>query len=474
MPHAILEPRDFTTLARFDTEMARIFERSWVHVADTTELPEPGCYVPGAIGRTPLLIVRGHDDQIRVFLNACPHRGATLAEAPGHCDKNFRCVYHGWSFATDGKLQGVPFREEFDCDLSGRDLLAVRTAVLGPLVFACLDPEAPPFETWAGELTAAFARFGVERWQPAFAFDYEVRTNWKTYVENGLDGYHIPFVHDFLAGAIDVATGANVFEAHGSYTNVAASEALTPPGMERGQFRFGMIFPNLIPVFSPHRLQLPAHRSRRRRDHPPARPRLRRRRRDDRAARIPRRRLRHHQQAGHRRRRARAARPARSRPAGGGAQRSARIAHHALREAGRGYAGGMTLALWCLVGWCGWAVALVLVVGSARVAQVLTGKKRANEFPSGVPHGGDRYWRLNRAQLNTVENLPIIAALTLIATLRHVDVDTVCAVALAARVCQSLIHIASSRAMAVNLRFTAFVVQLGCYVAIIVRLAHRA
>jgi phenylpropionate dioxygenase-like ring-hydroxylating dioxygenase large terminal subunit len=251
MPHSILVPRDFTAVARFDAEMAQIFERSWVHVADTTELPEPGAYVPGAIGRTPVLIVRGHDNEVRAFLNACPHRGATLAEAAGHCDKNLRCPYHGWSFATDGTLQGVPFREEFDCDLSGRDLVPLRTAVLGPLVFACLDAAAPPFETWAGELTAAFARFGVERWQPAFAFDYDVRTNWKTYVENGLDGYHIPFVHDFLAGAIDVATGANFFEAHGSYTTVASSDALTPPGMERGQFRFGMIFPNLIPVFSP-------------------------------------------------------------------------------------------------------------------------------------------------------------------------------------------------------------------------------
>ena len=251
MPHSILKPQDFTALAQFDAEMARIFERSWVHVADTTELPEPGAYVPGAIGRTPVLVVRGHDDEIRAFVNACPHRGATLAETPGRCEKNLRCPYHGWSFATDGTLQGVPFREEFDCDLSGRNLIALRTAVLGPLVFACLDEAAPPFAAWAGELPAAFARFGVERWQPAFAFDYEVRTNWKTYVENGLDGYHIPFVHDFLAEVIDPGTGANFFEAHGSYTTVEGSAALTPPGMERGQFRFGLVFPNLIPVFSP-------------------------------------------------------------------------------------------------------------------------------------------------------------------------------------------------------------------------------
>jgi choline monooxygenase len=251
MPHSILMPRDFTALARFDAEMAQIFERSWVHVADTTELPEPGCYVPGTIGRTPVLVVRGLDGEIRTFLNACPHRGATLAESAGRCDRNLRCPYHGWSFGTDGALQGVPFREEFDCDLSGRNLSPLRTAVLGPLVFACLDADAPPFAEWAGELPAAFARFGVERWQAAFAFDYEVRTNWKTYVENGLDGYHIPFVHDFLASAIDVGTGANFFEAHSSYTTVEASAELTPPGMERGQFRFGHVFPNLIPVFSP-------------------------------------------------------------------------------------------------------------------------------------------------------------------------------------------------------------------------------
>jgi phenylpropionate dioxygenase-like ring-hydroxylating dioxygenase large terminal subunit len=251
MPHSILLPHDFTAHARFDDEMTHIFERSWVHVADTTELPEPGCYVPGAIGRTPVLIVRGHDDQVRAFLNACPHRGATLAEAAGRCEKNLRCPYHGWSFASDGSLQGVPFREDFDCDLSDRNLHALRTAVVGPLVFACLDAAAPSFEEWAGGLPDAFARSGVTRWQPAFAFDYEVRTNWKTYVENGLDGYHIPFVHDFLADAIDLASGDNHYEAHGSYTLVEGSGNLAPPGGERGQFRFGLSFPNLIPVFSP-------------------------------------------------------------------------------------------------------------------------------------------------------------------------------------------------------------------------------
>src|SRR5689334_10161659 len=172
MPHAILEPADFHALSRFDAEMAQIFERSWVHVADVTELPEPGSYVPAAIGLTPVLVVRGLDGEIRTFLNACPHRGATLAESAGRCDKNFKCPYHGWSFGTDGQLAGVPFREEFDCDLSNRNLVPVRTAILGPMVFGCLDAQAPAFETWAGSFVAAFAQLGIQRWHAAFAYDY--------------------------------------------------------------------------------------------------------------------------------------------------------------------------------------------------------------------------------------------------------------------------------------------------------------
>ncbi len=251
MPNAILKPTDFVSNARFESELECIFERSWVHVADTTELGEPGAYVPGTIGRTPVLVVHGHDGEIRAFLNACPHRGATLAETPGRCEQNLRCPYHGWSFASDGTLQGVPFREEFDCDLGGRNLAPLRTAVLGPLVFACLDPEAPPFTTWAGELPAAFACAGVARWQLAFEFDYMVRTNWKIYVENGLDGLHVPFVHDFLRDAVDMGSGAHTFEAHSSYTVTDSSEMFASAGLGRGQFRFGFLFPNLIPVFSP-------------------------------------------------------------------------------------------------------------------------------------------------------------------------------------------------------------------------------
>lgn len=112
-----------------------------------------------------------------------------------------------------------------------------------------------------------------------------------------------------------------------------------------------------------------------------------------------------------------------------------------------------------------WAVALVLMIGADRVLLVLRGQARANSFASGVPHGTESYWRINRAHVNTVENLPIFAAIVLsgyvvgqgTATFSHLA-----EIVVAARIVQSLIHIASGSALAVTFRFLAFAVQLVC------------
>ncbi len=123
----------------------------------------------------------------------------------------------------------------------------------------------------------------------------------------------------------------------------------------------------------------------------------------------------------------------------------------------------MTTELWALLGFAFWPVLLVTAIGGFRALDVLTGRKKANEFPAGVPHGGDLYWRLNRAHLNSLENLPIVASVFIIAHLAGVHsalTETLALVILGARIVQSVIHISSGTPMAVNLRFTAYVVQL--------------
>jgi uncharacterized MAPEG superfamily protein len=127
----------------------------------------------------------------------------------------------------------------------------------------------------------------------------------------------------------------------------------------------------------------------------------------------------------------------------------------------------MTVPLWCLLGYVAWTLLLLLGIGATRSAQVLTGARRANEFPSGERHGGDAYWRLNRAHLNCLEFIPLFAAVALVAAVAGVDtpaLDRLAVVALVARVGQSTTHLASTSHHAVLVRFSFFVAQVLCLV----------
>ena len=127
----------------------------------------------------------------------------------------------------------------------------------------------------------------------------------------------------------------------------------------------------------------------------------------------------------------------------------------------------MTTPLRCLLGFVAWTMLLLVGVAVARVSQVLTGRARATDFTPGVPHGSDAYWRLNRAHLNCLENLPLFASVVLIATvagIRAPILDTLARTYLVARVGQTLAHLSSGSALAVNVRFTFFLIQFVCLV----------
>jgi uncharacterized membrane protein YecN with MAPEG domain len=137
----------------------------------------------------------------------------------------------------------------------------------------------------------------------------------------------------------------------------------------------------------------------------------------------------------------------------------------------------MTPPLWALLGYAAWTMLLVVCIVSARGLEVFGGKKKVNEFPGGVQHGGDRYWRLYRAHANTVENLPIVAIVVIVGTLVHVytrTFNTLPLVALGARVVQSLAHVSSGSVTAVNVRFTAFLAQYVCFAWMALEIVRHA
>jgi uncharacterized MAPEG superfamily protein len=112
-----------------------------------------------------------------------------------------------------------------------------------------------------------------------------------------------------------------------------------------------------------------------------------------------------------------------------------------------------------------WAIALVLTIAIDRLLLIFRGQVKNNEFLSGVPHGNEAYWRINRAHLNTVENLPVFAAIVLAAWVAGAEshlFNLLAMLVLAARIVQSIIHIMSGGQIATWFRTTMFAVQIVC------------
>ncbi|MCT8333830.1 MAPEG family protein [Leptospira sp. 85282-16] len=133
----------------------------------------------------------------------------------------------------------------------------------------------------------------------------------------------------------------------------------------------------------------------------------------------------------------------------------------------------METIYYTLIGFALWTLGLGVFLTSYRSVQVLLGKKKSNEFPAGIQHGSDFNWRLNRAHINSLENLPVfLTVVFLSASFGKIDsfANQAGLVILGARVLQSLTHLTSTNVLAVNIRFTFYMTQVITYIVLLVRL----
>jgi phenylpropionate dioxygenase-like ring-hydroxylating dioxygenase large terminal subunit len=80
-------------------------------------------------------------------------------------------------------------------DPSEHGLHAIGLDLWGGFIFVCLDPLAPPLAQWLGELPQRLAMYGLDQMAATRRAAYTVACNWKLWVENFMEGYHIPTVH---------------------------------------------------------------------------------------------------------------------------------------------------------------------------------------------------------------------------------------------------------------------------------------
>jgi choline monooxygenase len=200
-----LPPTWYLEPAALERERLRVFARSWQLVGYVHELARPGRCIGADVAGEPILVVRQDDGRLAAFSAVCRHRAGPVG--CGQKDgRALRCGYHGWTYALDGRLLGTPeFEGVAGFDRKAVRLPEVRVATFGPFVFANLDCDAPSLETVLGEIPGETAGLGLDGLRFYRRHDYEVACNWKVYVDNYLEGYHIPVVHPGLFREIDYA-----------------------------------------------------------------------------------------------------------------------------------------------------------------------------------------------------------------------------------------------------------------------------
>lgn len=202
----------YTDAAIFEEEIERIFNQTWVWVAHDSELPNKNDWITTHVGKQPVIVNRDKTGQVRVMLNRCRHRGATICERKKGNSPGFVCPYHAWTYGTDGSLKGLPMPKGYkDFDKADYSLVTLRTESYRGLIFATFNEDAPPLEEFLGRARPWIDLFlkqgGGYPVKLLGEHKFTFPGNWKIQLENTTDAYHFPIVHKSFLTSLDGDTG---------------------------------------------------------------------------------------------------------------------------------------------------------------------------------------------------------------------------------------------------------------------------
>ena len=180
---------NYYSLERFNAEIA-LLRKLPIPYCPSAALPQNGSYIARNASKTPLLVVRGEDGEVRAFINACRHRGMQVANGSGCKKKAFVCPYHAWTYSLEGKLKRIPGEDGFpDLNKDDHGLVEVSAIEKGGIVYVQQDGQ---IDINSLEKCLDYFTDDQEMFQQGEVTD---KANWKLLTETLLEGYHIKSLH---------------------------------------------------------------------------------------------------------------------------------------------------------------------------------------------------------------------------------------------------------------------------------------
>jgi len=228
----MIDRRILTDPDIYKQELEQVFGRCWIVIGHESLISNPNDFHSGYIGEDPILMTRDAKGKTHAFLNMCRHRGNRVCRADYGNAPSFMCTYHGWTFATDGKLVGVPgYKEAYfeELDRSQWGLIEASCDSYKGIVFATWDKSAPSLVDYLGD-AAWYLDLILDRRAGGTELlggmqRHMMATNWKIPSDNiAGDSTHVPVTHGSMGmiGALGSRTRPTTLSANPTSVNVYA------------------------------------------------------------------------------------------------------------------------------------------------------------------------------------------------------------------------------------------------------------
>jgi len=200
----------YTSEPLFDLIIEKIFLNAWHPIGNVEQFLGNG-YSPAIILDTvrPIpIIVSSHNtnlDELFILSNSCTHRGHIITDSCTQ-SKQLRCPYHGRKFNHLGKALSAPgFKNNIDFPSDNDHLEKLKNQQFSGLLFASISNT---YSIFFKTIQALCSWYPLEKlsFNKALSRQYDIQCHWSLYVENYLEGLHVPFIHHGLSSAIDLST----------------------------------------------------------------------------------------------------------------------------------------------------------------------------------------------------------------------------------------------------------------------------
>ena len=238
----------------YNFEKKNIFEKEWQYAGHISQLSKPGDYFLIEIAGNPLIVIKDDNEKIKGFYNVCRHRGGPLAFEEGNC-RMLQCKYHGWTYKLDGSLRGVPRFDRVDLfDKKDYGLHPVELDFWEGLIFVRLSKGDKSLNSLFKGISENILPNKIDTKKYFTRVKYEIKCNWKTYADNFLEGYHLPYVHPELCDILDAKEYiTETFQYHSLQRS--RTKRLGEFYKNDGDVFYYFIYPNFMLNILPGRLQ---------------------------------------------------------------------------------------------------------------------------------------------------------------------------------------------------------------------------